>query len=73
MWSTSAKLQESFRLIEFWGLQFITVIFIYSKTYKYSKRYVLGFGHYTRNNCEFLILCKKGSISKFLRNSHNVG
>ena len=34
---------------------------------------MLGFGYYTRGQCEYLIMAKRSSISHFLRNKHSVG
>ena len=36
MWATGAKLDEAFDLIKYWGLKFVTVLFVYSKACKYD-------------------------------------
>ena len=57
---------EEMRLVDWWGLEFVTLIFVYTKVYKQTRNIVFGFGHYTRGQCEYLILCRKGNIAKFL-------
>ena len=54
MWATGAKLDEAFDLLYYWGMNYVTVLFVYTKACKNDvNRYPLGFGYYTRNQCEF--------------------
>ena len=34
MWATGAKLDEAFELLSYWGLKYVTVLFVYSKACK---------------------------------------
>lgn len=34
MWATGAKLHEAFKLFEYWGITFVTVLFVFSKACK---------------------------------------
>ena len=67
------KLPEAFKLISFWGFEFVTILFVYNKKSKNKDVLMLGFGYYTRGQCEYLIMAKRSSISHFLRNKHSVG
>ena len=49
MWAIGPKLSEAFSLLKYWGLDFITILFVYNKIYKNTKKLCLGFGHYTRS------------------------
>ena len=73
VWTTSVKIEETLELLKMWGLTFVTILFVYNKKNKNSSRLALGFGYYTRGQCEYLILAKKGSITKYLANTHNIG
>ena len=73
MWATGAKLDEAFDLLYYWGMNYVTVLFIYTKACRNDvNRYPLGFGYYTQNQCEFLLLAKKGTITPFLRKKYTV-
>ena len=64
MWATGAKLDEAFDLLYYWGMNYVTVLFVYTKACKNDvNRYPL---------CEFLLLAKKGTITPFLRKKYTV-
>ena len=48
-------------------------MFVYNKKNKNKDSLALGFGYYTRRQCEYLIMAKRGSISHFSKNTHNIG
>ena len=67
MWATGAKLDEAFDLLYYWGLHYVTVLFVFNKSIKSDvNRLHLGFGYYTRSQCEFLLLAKRGSLTPLL-------
>ena len=39
---------------------------------KNEDRLALAFGYYTRGQCEFLVFAKRGNVSRFLINKHNI-
>ena len=50
MWATGAKLDEAFDLLYYWGLHYVTVLFVFNKSTKNNvNKLHLGFGYYTRS------------------------
>lgn len=73
MWATGAKLDEAFDLFYYWGLDYVTCLFVYSKSQKGdTNKLHLGFGYYTRSQCEFLLLARRGTIGSLLRKGQTV-
>ena len=48
MWTTSVKIDEAVKLVEFWGLEFVNILFVYNKRNKNKNTLIHGFGYYTR-------------------------
>lgn len=62
LWITNPLLNEPFKVISAWGFQYKTVAFYWNKKCKRSDKLKMGMGHYTRPNCEPLLLAMKGSL-----------
>lgn len=52
LWTTTAKLKETFTVIESWGFEYVTSA-VWDKE-------VMGMGYYFRGQHEFLLVCKRG-------------
>jgi len=59
LWATSPTLKEALEVMERWGFSYRTVAFVWSKTNQ-----IMGLGHYTRTNHEFVLLGKKGTLER---------
>ena len=60
LWATAPFLQKAFKVIESWGFQFVTIAFVWIKTYSNNKA-ITGMGRYTRSATEFVLLGRKGT------------
>lgn len=69
MWATGPKMPMALRVIEAWGFTYVTVFLTWVKLTQDGITH-RGVGFYTRSNCEFLLLARRGSI-KALRHEHN--
>ena len=63
LWVTSPKLNVAVHLLKGWGLEFVTVLLVWTKIYRDGKHRV-GLGHYTRSCCEYLLLCRRVLIAR---------
>lgn len=59
MWTTGPQMDDSLQLMHEWGFQYVTVVFVWVKETKKAEPF-MGMGVYTRSNCEFVILGRKG-------------
>jgi len=59
LWTTAPFLQKAFKVIESWGFKYVTVAFVWVKTYSNGKS-ITGMGRYTRSSTEYVLLAKKG-------------
>lgn len=59
LWTTAPFIQKAFRVMESWGFKFVTIAFVWIKTYSSGKE-ITGMGRYTRSACEFVMLGRKG-------------
>ena len=59
LWTTAPFLQKAFRVIESWGFKFVTIAFVWIKTYSNGNA-ITGMGRYTRSATEFVLLARKG-------------
>lgn len=55
MWATGPKMDEAIALMEAWGFEYKTVFLVWRKIYE-SGRPVVGMGHWTRPNTEYLLV-----------------
>ena len=62
LWTTNPLLNDAFKVILGWGFKYKTVAFYWNKKCKHSDNLTFGMGHYTRPNCELLLLAMKGSL-----------
>jgi N6-adenosine-specific RNA methylase IME4 len=62
LWTTNPLLNDSFKVIEAWGFEYKTVAFFWNKKCRRSNKLRPGMGHYTRPNCEPLLLAMRGSL-----------
>ena len=60
MWTTDAHLHEAIHLIETWGFRYVTIAFIWIKTY-HTGSFCYNFSPNTLKSCEICLLGKKGS------------
>ena len=65
MWATAPKWNDAQVLLRAWGFDYVTVFFCWVKRHR-SGRPVLGVGHHTRANAEFLLLGRRGGSLKSL-------
>jgi N6-adenosine-specific RNA methylase IME4 len=65
LWGTWPKLQETLEVIKAWGFKYITVAFLWVKTYPKKGTIVSGIGHWTKGNTEFCLLAKKGKCTRW--------
>jgi N6-adenosine-specific RNA methylase IME4 len=56
LWTTTAKLAETFAVVEAWGFEYVTSA-IWDKE-------IIGMGYYFRGQHEFLLVCKRGKPKK---------
>ena len=63
LWTTNPLLNDVFKVISAWGFQYKTVAFYWTKKCKHSDNLTFGMGHYTKANCEPLLLAMKGSLN----------
>lgn len=80
MWATFPKLEEALSVIKAWGFTYRTVAFVWAKTNptgsveKINKDLLIkkglycGLGYWTRSNAEVVLLAKKGSIKRIIKN-----
>jgi len=61
MWASSPTMEKALYLIECWGFEFKTILFVWEKTYKSGKR-VCGLGWYTRTCAEFVLVATRGTV-----------
>ena len=59
MWTTAPFLQKAFKVIEDWGFKYVTMAFVWVKTYSNGNS-ITGMGRYTRSSTEYVLLAKKG-------------
>lgn len=57
-WSTGVHLPEAFALLDFWGLEYKTMAFIWVKTNKLADTEFYGPGAYTWQNVEYCLLAR---------------
>jgi site-specific DNA-methyltransferase (adenine-specific) len=67
-WSSGPKLKDDIQIMESWGFEFITCIFVWNKIYKNGKSFC-GLGFYSRSGTEFVLLGKRGKGLKRISNS----
>ena len=60
LWGTWPILPELTKVINHWGFEYSTCLFVWLKQNKTSGGHFLGLGNYTRANTEFVLLAKKG-------------
>ena len=69
LWVTTPMLKKGLEVIESWGFEFSTIVFVWVKTYKgksiakalpREKKIITGMGRYTRNSVELVLLGKRG-------------
>lgn len=60
MWATWPILPEAIKVIESWGFEYSTCLFVWVKTNKVTNSWFWGCGNYTRANSEFVLLGRKG-------------
>lgn len=60
LWSSGPMLPQSLALLHVWGFQFSTVAFVWEKQNQNGDT-AHGLGYWSRSNCEFVILGKRGS------------
>lgn len=56
LWTTTAKLEESFTVVRAWGFEYVT-----SAVWDKER---IGLGYYFRGQHEFLLVCKRGAPPK---------
>jgi len=59
IWTTAPFLQKAFKVIERWGFKYVTIAFVWIKTYSNGNT-ITGMGRYTRSSTEYVLLAKKG-------------
>lgn len=59
LWATGPCLEEALGLMRAWGFRFVTVLFVWLKVTQ-SGVPRMGMGHYSRANCEYVLLGKRG-------------
>lgn len=62
LWATNPLLDDAFKVITAWGFEYKIVAFYWNKKCRRSNKLRLGMGHYTRPNCEPLLLAMRGSL-----------
>ncbi len=59
LWVTTPFLKKGIQVMEAWGFSFVTIAFVWTKTYEDGK-IITGMGRYTRNSVELVLLGRKG-------------
>ena len=69
LWATGPLLDDAIALMHAWGFAYVSVLFVWLKTTK-SGTPRTGMGHYTRSNCEFVLLGRRGNrgLTHWVRN-----
>lgn len=69
LWATGPTLDDAISLLACWGFEYVTVLFVWLKTTKAGAPRT-GMGHYTRSNCEFVLLGRRGNrgLTHWVRN-----
>jgi len=71
MWTTGSMLCDSMKVIESWGLTYVTMFLVWQKTYANGDPAV-GTGSWTRPSTEFILLARRGTGLTKLRTSRSV-
>jgi len=71
MWTTGSMLSDSMKVIESWGLTFVTMFLVWEKQYANGDPEV-GTGSWTRPSTEFMLLARRGTGLTKLRTSRSV-
>lgn len=71
-WFTAPQLPHVEPIMNAWGFQYKTIAFTWLKTNKNSGQPFLGVGHYTRSNCEFVALGRRGKPNIINSNQSSV-
>ncbi len=64
LWVTSPMLGEGFKVIESWGFEYSTMGFVWVKSNKSKDGFFFGLGNWTRANCEYCLIAKRGKIER---------
>lgn len=67
-WVTMPKLEECFEIIKAWGFKYITCAFCWVKLNPKGIGIYSGLGHYTNQNAELCLFCKKGHPKRIIKN-----
>ena len=59
LWTTTPFIKKALRVMEEWGFEYCTIVFVWVKTYDDGK-IITGMGRYTRNSIEMVLLGKRG-------------
>lgn len=59
LWVTNPFIKKGLEVMESWGFQFVTIAFVWIKTYRNGK-HITGMGRYTRSCVELCLLGRKG-------------
>ena len=70
-WASGKTMPQILQLIQGWEYTFLTVLLVWVKTDS-SARPKLGLGYWTRSNCEFLLMAKRGNHSHLRNTNRNV-
>jgi N6-adenosine-specific RNA methylase IME4 len=57
LWTSGPFMQRSLKILDRWGFEFSTVVFVWHKCHT-------GLGYWTRHQCEFVLLGKRGSVER---------
>ena len=60
MWATGPKMGDAIKIMNIWGFEFRTVLFVWVKTNKVDNTLFYKPAHWTMPNAEYLLFGKKG-------------
>lgn len=72
LWVTGPFMLNGIRLLQNWGFDYKGVVFVWVKTNSKSGGLFTGMGHYSRSNCEFVLLGLKGKLERKSASVHSV-
>lgn len=61
LWTTRTHLRQSFDVIDAWGFEYVSILFVLVKQNPSGEGWHMGNGHWTRANAEICLLAKRGN------------
>ena len=72
LWTTAPCMQEGLDVLKAWGFKYSTIAFTWIKLNSKSKSLFWGMGNLTRANPEYVLIGRKGKITRKSAREHSV-